>query len=666
MKAFIGDIEATVFNGNKKETKAWLICFTEYDSNYSHYFKSIGEAMDFMIKQNEANFFLHNLKNYDSNFFLEWLGNKGYEFIYEKTAPKYDSKFVVGGNEENFQGHFTIYTKNYAMKDSFSIQNVFDTTKFLKESVADIGSSLGLPKGKTPLKKHSDKPIRVTEEDEEYIKRDNKIIKEAMKRYGFMEAYENRIYSIGNFALQQALIGHENFNLERIDEFEAVKRPKGWRRKYTKKRFKKYQHPTVKANAPKGYEFKTKRGEANYKQIEKYIKQVKKQIDNTIDEPEKKKLERDLVQLEKYKKAQGNFMLRLEQNEKGRLSFKGGLIYAEPKKRNKWINKLGITLDANSIHPYQIVNQKLPDEFIDRVKDVEEFEKYYGNGDYVYLADITRVKAKVKKGRMPIIKLREEEELQQTRGYENFLSDLILSEIDYKTVLAQPDFEYLLENYDIEKLDYNLIVMTVNYELMVKLKKHIDFWFEKKKQAKLENDWFTYSEAKAMMNNVYGFLGVNKDQKASMAKSFVCVASFISSYSRVMTANVVNIIGMNNFCYSAVDSIHMILPDDCKTESGTYDKAKTHAYFKNLGIKIDDFELGAWKIEGIWDKAKYISANCYGENDLKLGWETTISGYKEQVAMKDFRVGYKGTHNIATKVKGGTLLLPTEYRILGL
>lgn len=666
MKAFIGDIEATVFNGKKKETRAWLICFTEYDTNYSYYFKSIDTAMDFMLKENEANFFLHNLKSYDSNFLLEWLESKGYEFIYEKTAPKDDKRFVVGGNEKNFQGHFTIYTKNHALNNGFAIQNVFDTTKYLKETVADIGKSLGLPKGKTPLIKHSNKPIKVTQEHEQYITRDNKIVKEAMKRYGFMEAYENRIYSIGNFALQQALAGHENFNLDRIDEFEAVKRPKGWKKRYATKRFKKYQHPTVKANAPKGYEFGTKRGKANYIQIEKYIEQVGKEIEQVGEGPEKKRLERDLEQLERYKIAQGNFMLRLEQNEKGRLSFKGGLIYAEPKKRNKWINRLGITLDSNSIHPYQIATQKLPNDFIDRVKNVDEFNKYYGNGDYLYLADITRVKAKVKKGRMPVVKLREEEELQQSKGYEGILSDMILSEIDYKTVLAQPDFEYLLENYDIEQLDYSLMVMDVNYDLMARLKKHIEFWFNKKKQAKEESDWFAYSEAKAMMNNVYGFLGVNKDEKASMAKSFVCVASFISAYSRVLTANTINKIGMIDFCYSAVDSIHMILPDSCKTDSGAYDKAKTHAYFKGLGIKIDDFELGAWKIEGLWNKAKYISANCYGENDVEHGWETTISGYKEQVAMKDFKVGYKGTHNIATKVKGGTLLLPTEYRILGL
>lgn len=665
MKAFIGDIESTIYNGKQKETKAWLICFTEYDSNISYYFKTMNEAVDFMVKENEANFFFHNLKSFDSNFVLEVLEKRGYEFILEKTAPKDNSKFVVGGDRDNYQSHFTIYTKNYALKDGVSIQNVCDTMKYLKESVEDIGKSLGLPKGKTPLKRHSNKTIKVTQEDEQYITRDVKIIKEAMKRYGFMEAYENRIYSIGNFALQQALVGHDNFKLERIDEFEAVKRPKRWRRSYSTKRFKKFQHQTRKANPPKGYEFTTKKGKKNYKEIEKYIKQVNKKLANTVEAPEKKKLERDLVQLEKYKEAQGDAMLRLEQNEKGRLSYKGGLIYAEPKKRNKWIEKVGITLDANSIHPFQMLTQKLPDEFIDRVKDIDEFNQYYGNGDYLYLADIERVKATVKKGRMPIIKLREEEELKQHKGYDGLLSDLILSKIDFNTVLTQPDFEYLLENYDIEKLDYSLIVLSVDYDLMTKLRNHIEYWYAKKKEAKEANDWFTYSEAKAMMTNVYGFLGVNKDQKAGMAKSFVCVASFISSYSRVMTANTVNKIGLEYFCYSAVDSIHMILPDDCKTNDN-YDKKKTRAYFANLGIKIDEFEIGAWKIEGIWDKAKYITANCYGEKDIKLGWETTVSGYKEQVAMKDFKVGYKGKHNIATKVKGGTLLLPTEYRILGL
>lgn len=661
MRAFIGDIEATVFNGKDLETEAWLICLAEYDTNYNHYFKSIGKAMAFIVNQNETNFFFHNLKGYDSNFMLEWLEKKGYSFVKIGETPKNSEKFVVGKDH-----NFTIYTQT---PTGYSIQNFFDTKKYLKESVESIGESLGLPKGKTPLIKHKHKgkqKIKVTAKHEEYIKRDTKIVKEAMKRYHFMEAYENRIYSIGNFALQQALVGVENFELKRIDEFEPVNKPNGWKQTYRVKRFKKFVEPTVYAKKPKRFEFKYKRGVNHYKEIIKAEKELKVEI-NASEGSKKKKLEGELEQLERYRQMQGNFIVRLEQNEKGRQSFKGGFIYPNPTKRNKWIEQMGLTLDDNSIHPYQLATQKLPGEYVDKVPDLATFNKKYGTGDYLYLADIRRVKAEVKKGKVPVIKLREEEQKANLiNGYEGIFSDPIEQKIDYKTVLAQPDFEYLLENYDIKKLDYNLLVLKVNYDLMAKMKKHVDYWTQKKLEAKKAKDYFAYSEAKAMMNNVFGYLGVRKNKMASMARSYICVASFVSAYSRTMTARTVNKIGLEYFCYSAVDSIHMILPKECLNSNGEFDKKKTLSYFKRLNIEIDDYKLGAWKIESIWNKAKYIGANCYGEQDIRTGWSTTISGYKRQVAMKDFKIGYKGTHDLATKVKGGTLLLPTEYQILGL
>lgn len=660
MKAFIGDIEATVYNGKDLETEAWLICLSEYDSNYNHFFKSIGEAMTFVTRQHETNLFFHNLGGYDGNFITEWLEKKGYSFGGKGEKPTNPDKFVIGG-----KNNFTIYTQT---PKGLMIQNFFDTKKFLKESVESIGKSLGLPKGETPLIKQKRKgknKIKVTKDHNDYIKRDCKIIKEAMRRYGFMEAYENRIYSIGNFALQQALVGADSFKLNRIEEFEPVNKPLGWKQTYTEKRFKKYFEPSVYARSPQRFDFKYKRGVNHFKEIVSAIKELKSEI-SLSEGKEKKALEKELEQLNRYREMHGNYIIRLEQNEKGRQSFKGGFIYPNPQKRNKWINQVGMTLDANSLHPYQLATQKLPKDYIDRVPDLKTFNKKYGNGDFLYLADIRRVKAKVKKECVPVVKLREEEQRANiVSGYEGIFADPIESKIDYRTVLAQPDFEYLLENYNIDVLEYSLLVLTVDYELMAKMKKHVDYWTEKKWEAKKNQDYFAYSEAKAMMNNVFGYLGVRKNKTASMARSYICVASFVSAYSRTMTARAVNKIGIDNFCYSAVDSIHMILPKECLTK-GKFDKKKTLNHFKQLGIEIDDYKLGAWKIESIWDKAKYIGANCYGEQDIKTGWTTTISGYKRQVAMNDFKIGYKGVHELATKVKGGTLLLPTEFQILGL
>lgn len=713
MKAFIGDIESTIFNGKDLETEAWLLCLSEYDTEYNHYFTNINDYMDFIINHDETNFFFHNLAGFDSNFLIDWLVANGYSFIPKGGKPKNPEKFVVGNSQTNF----TVWT--VSQEEGLKVQNFFDTKKYLKESVEEIGASLGLPKGETPLIKHP-KSIGLTlfkkvpkkntlvrgtlkgiykntkqgvkynvqvikkyspqSSDYTYITRDCKIIKEGMRHYGFMEVYENRIYSISNYALQCALNEVERLDLKRIEEFEPVNKPSGFIKRYNEKRFKKYRQPTVKTTAPKRFEFKTKTGISHYNEIKKFIKQVERELSVAITAGEQKKLEKELAQLNKYLEMHGNFILNREQNLYGRISFKGGFIYCNPTYRDKWINKLGLTLDNNSIHPYHLRNMKLPDEYVAKAKNIKEFNRKFDKDKYVYIAVINRVKAKVKKGCLPTIKLREDENQNTKSAYDGIWGSSVESEIDYKTALTQPDFEYLLENYKIEELDYWLMVMTVNDDFSAKMKKYIDYWSSKKIEAKESGDLFLYQESKAMMNSFIGFLGVNKDTfesktktknelknegtSSDLAKSYICISSFINAYSRTKTARTANKIGLKYFCYSAVDSIHMKLPDECKT-NGKYDETKTLAFFKKLNIKIDDYELGAWKIEKVWDKAKFIGANCYGENSIHTGWSTTISGYKRQVPMKEFKIGYKGTHLMAEKVKGGTLLMPTTYTVLG-
>lgn len=671
MKAFIGDIESTTYNGKDLETEAWLLCLAEYDTEYKHYFVDIDQYMKFILKQ-EANFFFHNLSGFDSNFLLEWLVAHDYSFCKKGGQPKNVEKFVVGNNQSNF----TVWT---VTEQGLKVQNFFDTTKYLKQSVEEIGKSLGFPKGETPLHEHKSK-FKRTQKDYKYIARDCKIVKEGMRQYGFMEAYENRIYSISNYALQCALYEVEKLDLKRIEEFEPVNKPQGYKKRYQEKRFKRFRPEGIKTTAPKRCKFKYKTGINHLKEIVKEIKEVNKELAIAVTAPEKKTLEKELAQLEKYKKMHSRFILNREQNLYGRKSFKGGFIYANPDRKNKWINQIGVTLDNNSIHPYHLKTQKLPDEYVAKAKDIKEFNKKFGSDNYVYIAVIDRVKAKVKEGCLPIVKLREDEARPFKSNYDGIWGDSVEKEIDYKTALAQPDFEYLLDNYDIEVLDYWLMVMTIDIDLSRKMEKYVDLWSSKKITAKEENDLYTYTQSKAMMNSLIGFLGVNKNQmnattsgknevknegnSSDLAKSYICVASFINAYSRTKTARTANLIGLENFCYSAVDSIHMTLPKECLT-NGNYDKVKTNAYFKKLGIKIDDYELGAWKIEKVWDKAKFIGANCYGENSIDKGWSTTISGYKRQVPMEDFKVGYKGSHLMAQKVKGGTLLVPTEYRIYG-
>lgn len=654
MRTFIGAMNTSSYNGSDKKTSLVLGCYVEYDSGYNYFFENIDDFMSFTLQQ-EGNFFFHDLERFYGNFITEWLLKNGYSFGKETTAPENLNAFVVG---EAY--NFTVFTNT---EQGYKIQNFFDTKKYLRESIADIGKSVGLSANSHRKFVFGEK-IDIKDQDKEALKTDCLIIKEALRKYGFIEAYENRIYSIGNYALQHLLYDKKELELQRIEEFSPTKKPKGYKGTYTTKRFVRYQQETIRATKPKRFSFKNKQGAAHYKEILKAIQQVQKELANARIAGEIKTLEKELAQLEKYRQMHAQYILRNERNVLGRDSYKGGFVYVNPKYRNKWIEKKGITLDSNADYAYQLATKKLPKDYIDKVSSLDEFNEKYNPEEYLYLAKVRKVKAKVKKGRIPVIKLRDEEPQKQLASLNQIRWQSISDEINFSTVLAQPDFEYLLENYDIQELKYELLVLTVDHELMEKSSRYITYWNDKKIEAKKQKDLFTYSESKAMLNTPIGYMGVKKNGgRSSTTNSYVCVASFINSYARVETARIANLIGLDHFCYSAVDSIHMILPDNCLTD-GNYDEQKTLDFLASLGIRVDNFELGAWKIEKVWDKAKFIGANCYGEREINGQWTSTISGYKNQVPIEDFGTGFKGQQEMATKVEGGSLLLPIPFYIL--
>ena len=656
MRTFIGDMNTTVWNGKEKKASLVLGCYVEYDSGYNYFFENIDDFMSFTIQQ-EGNFFFHDLERFYGNFITEWLLKNGYSFGKETTAPENLNAFVVG---EAY--NFTVFTNS---PQGYKIQNFFDTKKYLRETIPEIGKSVGLVAGNLRKFVYGDK-FKITNSDKEILKMNCLIIKKALKKYGFVEAYENRIYSIGNYALQHLLYDKTDLELNRIDEFSPTKKPKGYKGTYTTKRFVRYQQETIRATKPKRFSFKNKQGAAHYKEILKAIQQVKRELSNAKIAGEIKKLEKEAAQLEKYRQMHAQYILRNERNVLGRDSYKGGFVYVNPRYRNQWIERPGITLDNNADYSYQLATKKLPKDYIDKVSSLEEFKKKYDTENHLYLAKVRKVRAKVKEGRIPVIKLRDEEPQKQLASLNQIRWQSISDEINFSTVLAQPDFEYLLENYDIQELQYELLVLTVDYELMEKASRYITYWNNKKIEAKKARDLFTYSESKAMLNTPIGYMGVKKNGgRSNTTNSYVCVASFINSYARVETARIANLIGLDYFCYSAVDSIHMILPDSCLSK-GKYDTKKTLNFLTSLGIRVDSFELGAWKVEKAWNKAKFIGANCYGEREINGQWTSTISGYKNQVPIDDFATGFKGQQEMATKVEGGSLLLPVPFYIFDL
>lgn len=91
-------------------------------------------------------------------------------------------------------------------------------------------------------------------------------------------------------------------------------------------------------------------------------------------------------------------------------------------------------------------------------------------------------------------------------------------------------------------------------------------------------------------------------------------------------------------------------------------------------VDIDDYRLGAWKIESHSIRGKFIRQKCYIEEDEK-GIHATIAGLPKQlgkyITFENFKEGFsikaedlEKEHKLGyKKVKGGVLLVDTDFTI---
>lgn len=107
------------------------------------------------------------------------------------------------------------------------------------------------------------------------------------------------------------------------------------------------------------------------------------------------------------------------------------------------------------------------------------------------------------------------------------------------------------------------------------------------------------------------------------------------------------------YIYSDTDSIHTLLPIE---ELEKF-------------CEIDDFELGKWKHESTFTKARFIRQKCYVEEiegKLKITCAGLPPNCYEFVNWKNFKTGFRCKGKLMfTHIKGGVLLKETEFTIKG-
>lgn len=385
--------------------------------------------------------------------------------------------------------------------------------------------------------------------------------------------------------------------------------------------------------------------------------------------------------LSNYKDMNKNFnkyfpVLPYEIDKDIRKSYKGGFTYLNDSYKEKE-TKEGIVLDVNSLYPSVMKFEKLPFG-----------EPLYFNGKYEYdmlyplYIQTFSCMFKIKKNKIPTI---------QIKNNLSFLPNEYIksSEGDIVTLtLTNIDIELFFEHYDVYEITYH---SGWKFRAIKGLfTSYIDYWSEQKINAKKDKNDALYRISKLMLNSLYGKFGLNPDvrgkypyldenevvryamyPKETRNAIYIPVASFITSYARRKTITTSQSIkdftiskyGIDYYIYSDTDSIHLLNIDESELSSF---------------VDIDDYRLGAWKLESKFKRGKYIRQKCY----IELGYDklnVTIAGLPKKLAplinFENFNIGFT-TENLTDEeikntgkkltfkhVKGGVLLVDTDFTI---
>lgn len=349
-------------------------------------------------------------------------------------------------------------------------------------------------------------------------------------------------------------------------------------------------------------------------------------------------------------------------------SYRGGFTYVNPKFTGKTLGN-GVVLDVNSLFPWVMRTKLLP-----HGTPIFFRGKYEPDELYPLYTQMFTCEFELKPGKIPTIQNR------------RFGSEYITSSNDEQMTLClnSVDLELFLENYEI----FNPVWHN-GWKFMGStglFDEYVDKWSDAKIQARKDENWGLYMIAKLFLNSLYGKFGTSRTRRSKIPYMdgdvvaykdtdpeqtdgvYVAMASFITSYAREKTIRAAQQIcddyaagrSKIQFCYADTDSLHCISEDHSLPE----------------GLYIDKYELGAWKYESRFNRAKFLRAKCYIENstekvddpDAEYKLKVTVAGMPEechdQVTFSNFQIGAQYYGKKTPKiVPGGVVLTSIDFTI---
>lgn len=356
-----------------------------------------------------------------------------------------------------------------------------------------------------------------------------------------------------------------------------------------------------------------------------------------------------------------------------RKSYKGGFTYLNPIYKDIEVND-GIVLDVNSLYPSVMMYEKLP--FGNPI---------FFNGQYrkdilhpLYVQTISCM-FELKEGFIPSIQIKNSLSFIPNEYLESSKGDIVT------LTLTSVDLELFFKHYNVYEITYHSGWKFRGIRGL--FKNYIEYWSEKKIESKKEGNSAMYQISKLLLNSLYGKFGLNPNvrgkyptledgvikykmyEKDIRDSIYLPIATFITSYARKKTIETSQKIReytlekykKDFYIYSDTDSIHAL--------------KMSEEELKRI-IDVDDYKLGAWKLESTFVKAKFIRQKCYIEQSEDGKLNTTIAGLPKRMSslinFDNFKVGFTtedlncddtGKKLMFKHVKGGVILVDTDFTI---
>lgn len=395
-------------------------------------------------------------------------------------------------------------------------------------------------------------------------------------------------------------------------------------------------------------------------------------------------------------------------DSKIRASYRGGFTFANPDHVNSDIG-LGIVFDVNSLYPSVMAFRPLPYGV-----PLHFQGQYKPNKNYPLYVQNFRCFFQLKKNHIPTIQLKHNIFYSKTQYLTSSISPKTGQHEYTDLCLTSVDLELFFKHYDvwcIEYLDGFMFKSSTNLFI-----KWVEKWNAVKVQATIDKNAGLRQIAKLMLNNLYGKFGTNPEvdtkfpyldvendlvkyklmqyikedkngqplrdkngdfelcTKKLRPSIYIPVATFITAWARYTTITASQKIhetsieqtGVSRYLYSDTDSIHLsgLEIPDC--------------------IEVHSTKLGAWKHESSFERARFIQAKRYIEDELvpsdngdfiKNGYgeyctklKITCAGLSDScykyVTFDNFRINaeYSGKLKPVT-VPGGCILVPTPFKM---